>query len=336
MVQASKDKIDLATTIEKLKHPEDGVRMSALAEILAVGAAPDAVREVAECLNDPSERVKRTAVAVLGEAGPLAIPMLAKALNEEQPCTIRMLAASILARFGDAASAASDDLIECLGAEDETLRQVAALALGKIGSKAVPRLRKLLLSPESPARIAAAEALGYIGPDAAEALNDLRHITKSEAPLLLRLSCAASALNVHPDLQNELSFILEVLRDGDEAARLSVLEKFGKCRSSAESAVFAVIDCFREESHKIRASAALAAARIAPQSQHAAASLLPLLVDRDRTVRLNAVIAISVFSANALPLAIENLQRASKEEDSRIAAAAIATIKRISPKPVNA
>jgi hypothetical protein len=51
---------------------------------------------------------------------------------------------------------------------------------------------------------------------------------------------------------------------------------------------------------------------------------------------LNAVIAISVFSANALPLAIENLQRASKEEDSRIAAAAIATIKRISPKPVNA
>ena len=318
----------LGAAIEKLKHAHESVRLSALGEILGARAGAQALDQIAACLNDSNQRVRRAAITVLGETGPVAIAALTGGLNEKQPCAIRMLAASLMARWSDEASSAIDPLIACLRASEEELRSVAALALGKIGGEAVPALRKLLSNSNSPAQVGAAQALGYVGHSAAEALDDLRLITKGQYPVLLQLACASAAFKISGNSQDGLPIMLKALQSSDEPTRLNVLQSLGESGPGAQEATQMVVKCLDDKSATIRSSAALAMGRIGARSPEVITALIPLLADSDSAVRLNTVVALSALAAQASE-AFAALQQAQKDKDSRVAVAATAAVERI-------
>jgi len=57
--------LDLNATIAKLTHAEEGIRLAGLGEIVGAKAGPQALDQTTACLDDPSERVRRAAIAVL-------------------------------------------------------------------------------------------------------------------------------------------------------------------------------------------------------------------------------------------------------------------------------
>jgi HEAT repeat protein len=331
MAASNKGRFDLASAIEKLSHPHEGIRLGALGEILAAGVGAEALSEVSGCLADASERVRRATVTVLAELGAPAITALATALDARQPCAIRILASSGLARWGASSAPAISGLIACLATEDHDLLQMAALALGKIGAAAVPHLRQLLRASQSPARIAAAQALSYAGASASEALDDLRQIVRSEAPLLLRLACAAAACKVGGNSDTDLPLLVEVLHTGDESVRGDVLAKLGECGNGADGAVPAILLYLGDKSPKVRADAALALARIGRKSPDVISGLVRLPADADAIVRLNAAIALSALGRDT-PEALKALKLLKQDRDSRVAAAASAAIDRLEGK----
>jgi len=331
MVESAQSKFDLALAIEKLKHPEESVRSGALGQILAAGAGAQALPQMIECLIDASERVRRAAVVVLGETGPVAISALIGALDEKQPSAIRVLTASVLARWGGEAAPAVNPLIVCLGATEEDLRQVAGLALGKIGAPAVPGLRKLLANPDHNIRAAAADALGHAGPAAVNALEDLKHQAVAEPGPALRVACAAAIVKISQDPKAGLPALLEALEDKDENIRTRALDKIGEMRTLARGSEPALIERLRDPVATVRSGSALGLARIGANSPDAIAALTSTLHDPEAEVRASAAMALAALGPSAAP-ALSELRTMQKDQDARAAAVAGAAIERIAGK----
>ncbi|MGE5304810.1 MAG: HEAT repeat domain-containing protein, partial [Alphaproteobacteria bacterium] len=196
------------TDLAKLQDAEEHVRLAALAELLN-GEAPPApsVPAVAERLNDASGAARELAVLVLERAGPSALPALASALDEKQPASVRVLAASTLGRAGENGAPAIDPLCACLGSDDDKLRWHAAFALGKIGAAAVPALQVALRSTDPQVSCGAADALGWIGPGANTALKDLGTLASSPAPSV-RLAVHSALAKITGDASAGLPVLL--------------------------------------------------------------------------------------------------------------------------------
>jgi HEAT repeat protein len=179
-----------ATTIQgRLGDENEHVRLAALAELMMPEAEPEQVVEsVAASLDHSNEAVRQLAAVVLGqvaaqgESGKHAVPALARALDEAQPKSVRVLAASGLSRAGPDAAPAIEPLCRAMTSPDKTLRASASLALGKIGAPAVPWLRRLLRLPESATVCAAADALALVGRPAKDAVEDLRSLRAGPDP----------------------------------------------------------------------------------------------------------------------------------------------------------
>src|SRR5690606_25019878 len=87
---------------------------------------------------------------------------------------VRYQAVLATAALGPAAKDAVPDLLHVLRNDDIGLLEVTvAVALGKIGTRAVPALRAALADDNGRVRRGAAYALGLIGPNAYKAVPDL-------------------------------------------------------------------------------------------------------------------------------------------------------------------
>lgn len=181
-----------AQTIQaRLNDPAEEVRLAALGDLMKPDAEPGQfVDGVAASLDHANEKVRQLAVVVLGqvaaqgEPGRHAVPGLVRALDEAQPKSVRMLAASGLARAGPDAAPAIEPLCRMLNSQDKSLRSSASMALGKIGASAVPWLRRTLRVADPAVIAAAIDALGLIGRPAKDAVEDLRSLRTSPDPKL--------------------------------------------------------------------------------------------------------------------------------------------------------
>lgn len=182
-------------SINDLSAPTPERRARALAHLASVGpAAAPAVGRIVASLNDPHPVVRQTAASALTEVGPearaavpalilaladvdavlrrrvcvalgeigeganAAVPALIKALQTDDSLTVKRHAAAALGELG--AAAAVGPLVETLGSEDIRLRAVVAVALARLGRRAVPRLIETLRHPSPTARAAAVRVLG--------------------------------------------------------------------------------------------------------------------------------------------------------------------------------
>ena len=123
---------------ELLESPAESDRLIGLAQLMSPEAEVGPhLASVMSCLRHESEPVRHLAVAVLGRVRPPAVMGLLEALGKTQTVPVRMAAAAVVAGIGADASQAVPELCRCLTSEDESLRSVASVALGKVGAGSV-------------------------------------------------------------------------------------------------------------------------------------------------------------------------------------------------------
>jgi len=211
-----------------LEEPDAETRVSAV-RILA--AMPGTTERICETVSDPDERVRSTAVFLLGRlTAPEAVPVLCRALRDKA-LGVKLEAVRAVAEQRKTLVAA---LAEGMSAPEENLRAAVAKALGTLGdvsaipalsetladkswkvrhetilaldalgtSEAVPALCRALEDPEVSLRQRAAQALGHVeltsGAVGAllEAVADSRLMIRNCAVAALRKATFPSAVPV--------------------------------------------------------------------------------------------------------------------------------------------
>ena len=160
----------------------------------------------------------------LGEFGPdgtAAVPLLRDGLRG-QSTDVRAAVITSLGKIGAADPKAIQGLMEGLGDQDPRIRGLSALALKSIGPKsavAVTRLSGALDDPVESVRVSAAEALGEIGPAAGPAAHALARkiVDKKEGRFVFRESMLALG-KIGPNAKDALPELREVAgRTGPES-----------------------------------------------------------------------------------------------------------------------
>lgn len=312
---------------ERLRDPDASNRMAALGDALKPGGPAATAPEVAPLLNDVDPNIRQVAVVLLGQIGASAVPALASALDQKQPLPVRIFAASGLVRIGPAASSAVDALGKCLGDPDPGLKLNSALALSRIGPPALPVLRRALsVEVSAPA---AARGLGWMGRIAAPATDDLKR-TAVSGPVSARLAASAALVNVTGDPASGLPALIAVMsaKNTEPAARAEAAERTGELQEQGRGAIAALRSCLDDAAALVRASAALALARVKSVEPETCAALTRLLKDADPQVRANAALALERFGPagqQALP-ALKELAAGADPSVRLIAAGAIRSI----------
>lgn len=288
---------------QRLRDPKPETRLAALAEVLKPGGPTATAQDVAPLLDDPEINVRQVAATVLGQIGAPAVAALARALDEKQPAIVRLFAASGLLRMGPPAAPAAEALGKCLSDADEGLKINAALALSRIGSPALPVLRRALTGEKSAA--AAARGLGWMDRAAVPAVDDLKR-TASSGPAGARVSATAALIRVTGDPEVGLPFLTTLIAAKDKPVplRLEAIERVGELQEKGKGAAAVLRGALDDADGSLRAGAALALARIGSTEPETGAALTRRLSDPDPNVQLFAAVALERFgpvAKSALP-----------------------------------
>lgn len=272
--------------LEILKGPQAVLRQRATNAIFHLRNIPErAIPALVAAVEDPDERVRPGAVAVLGKMGPQAapaVPGLVKAVDNKS-----VQASHALGRIGPSARDALPALRRALadpktsttfllfsssdvGASESreiTLAETAAEALGGLGAEAapaVPDLVRAMKDPRLAVRVKAVRALGQIGVEARDAV----------APLI--------DLFANPRLDRAV-----------HNSALGALSKIG------EPAGPPLVEALDHRQASTRRSAALALAIVRPIPSTAVGSLALRLEDEEGGVRMAAALALGELGAAA-------------------------------------
>ncbi len=313
---------------DRLSSVQSEVREAALSELLESCADPSPHLEaLAACVRDPSEPLRIPALVLLGRIGAPAADFIARALDPQQPAPVRTVGAALIAGMGPTASGAVRELCRCLTADDESLRNAASIALGKIGEPAVPSLR-IMLQFANPAAVAAAVgSLAMIGPPAASAVPEIEALA-ARSSFDIQLSCASALCRITGSPERGLSLLANALGNADSLIRKTAAENIALLGTVGHSAIPSVLHCTADPDASVRTAAVLALGRMrAPHSQ-----VLPemqlRLGDPDAEVRYAVAVVMASYGADArsaLP-ALRSCLQDPVEKVAQCAAGAIARI----------
>ncbi len=255
------------------------------------------------------------------------LPALIQALKSKD-ARLRGAAAEDLGQIGPLAKAALPALVLVLQDSDDFVRLLAAEALLRIEPKqqeALTTLVKALKHPDSAVRASAAEALGFIGHWARPATADLSATMLTDKDALTRGSAATALSSIKPEAASAIPALVKALKDPDEGVRFwaaGALPQFGRqtrialpalaeavksseapVRYSAylglrwfgDAGVAALCDALRNKSAPDREEYAYMLSKIGTRTKASFPTLLPFLWDRDREVRFNSAMALSLL-----------------------------------------
>jgi HEAT repeat protein len=251
----------------------------------------DAVACLVSCLTNKHSAVRSNAACALGMIGPDAAGAVTPlvACLKDPDWLVRQCAAEALGDIGSDPRQTIPALAGSLKDENFNVRRIAAEALGAIRPTtpaAVEALSRALLDKEGDVQHEAAQAIGRLGPDATSAVPSLVKMLKSREmyveghPGVFRpvAKTAARALGaIGPKAKNALPMILNVVRDTEGT--------FDVLGSS-------------NDNHEVRAEAAVAAARIEPQSDELIRTLGRAL-DEDDWIRDRVAVALALIGPKA-------------------------------------
>jgi HEAT repeat protein len=256
-----------------------------------------------------SKRAERLGAAkglgYYGNAAKDAVPLLGRALREEDDPVVVQELALALARIGPAA------LPELLGAMKDgvpAVRRSAVLALTKFGpeaKEAVPVLVFALKDSDGSTRALAAQALGEIGgepervvPALCLAFRDPDANVRKQAGLAL-VSLGATAV----------AGLKETLKDGDPILRRDAATVLGALGPDAKEAVPDLVGLLKDREAEVRAAGAGAVGAIGKGAAEALPLLLDLLQDqRDFATQRQAFVALRRIGSADVPGLLQKLR----------------------------
>lgn len=207
-----------------LDDPDSSVRTRAAAALLKTGPQPEArdmLRSMA-ALGDVEERVD--ALTALGEWGDSEAFLLIAAELEDAhaPAPVRRAAASALARCGADVSRAVPPLVGALAAEDRTVREAAAGALGRIGQPALEATVAALFQPGT--EHGAIHALEFL--PATRAANAVRRYGRERVADAVRYHTLWVEVHSH-GADDRIDLLADSLRDKARYHGIHALRAFG-------------------------------------------------------------------------------------------------------------
>lgn len=239
-------------------------------------------------LVDPDPRIRADAAWAMGPFRWLAVPYLARALQDDE-AEVRRSAALTLAEMGPEAAEAVPVLLASLDDPSPEVREEIVATLGAIGEMAVAAAGPLtrLLSEESVALVAA-EALGKLG---AAGLDGLLTSLGSSQPTVRAAGAAglgaleAAALPAIPRLL--------ALLDADPAfVRSEVVRSLGRIAPEHDAVGRGLLARLGDESSEVRRRTAAVLADADPSIPGLIEGLRSLSDDEDQAVRTAATEAL--------------------------------------------
>ncbi len=266
----------------------------ALSAAVALGRmGEDTVGPLERCLADKRPGVRGHAAFALGKIGPeasAAIPALVRRLKDRDG-PVRREAVWALGQIGPNATPAIPVLVDSLKDDKDFVRVAAAKALGSIRPTtqvAVEGLIHALRDKEGDVQHEAADALGKLDADAVPAIPALIETLKSRKayryghPVTLRpvAGTAARALgNLGPRAKTSMPTLLDLVRDTNGS-----FNRYGPKDQI--------------DNYMARSEAAIAAARINPQSDELVRVLIRSLME-DKWIKGDAAVALALIGFKA-------------------------------------
>ena len=288
--------------------------------------AKEAIPALISCMKNGA-RV-RTASEALGKIGPVAIPPLTKALEDENR-NVRRGAAQGLGHIGEPASKAAGALAEALRKDDERFfRQTVLWTLGRVkpsGKAPVAGLLEVIRGKNPVFRKQATDILGQLGKEAVPLL--LEALGDKDAAV--RASVVAALKNIGPEPKTVIEPLTAIIKNGDSPGRTDALAVLEHLQQGAKPAMATLAASLRDGNKDVRASAAKALGKVGPDA-------LPLLgealEDRNGDAREGALQALGVMGA-AGKEALPALLKALKDRAVRVRRAAVDALEKVGGAP---
>lgn len=241
--------------------------------------------------------------------------------------TVREVACLALARSGTAARKSVDPLVRCLADLFAQVRSAASEALSQIGAAAVPALVKVLRDEDRDVREGAMQALSAMGSEAESAFPDLMTIAAADLDAD-GMSAGHAAASIGASAVPRL---LEMLRTGAVGERRAAVFALGSPRfgAAARPAAPAIAKALLDDFDRIvRRLAAEALCEIGPEAPEVVPALARAALSRlDRTATA-ALGQLGPAAAAAVPALRELI---AARPGGEIEATARWALRRISP-----
>lgn len=266
-----------SATPQLIKFLEDKQFSFRPAAAFALGklAAKDAVAALKNASNDKDNHLLRLAsVWALIQIDPtneeyrkIALPELVSALQNDNP-EIRREAALALGRMGSRADSAVPALTLLLKDKNPRVRMESLVALAEIGpgsKEAISEIESILAGHDLTMRPTACYALGRIGADCKHAIPHLKHLLASRDPLQKTVA-AWAIVQIAPEPET-IKVAIPLLADAlhgarNPSVRLEAAETLGKIGSGSAIATDALKFALKDQDSAVRKAAEVALAQL--------------------------------------------------------------------------
>ena len=287
---ASKRQFKYLDILKPMLHDADPKNQVLAAD--AVGhMGPDAeelVPDLVQLLTVSNETVRSHAGKALADLGVVAVPSLILALKQPEPA-VRVAAADTLGNIGPAAKEAIPDLATMLGDEDHEVSRHAASALGHIGPAAVPELIEVARWRSRYTTDMASTAFASLKADDATVRGLVQLMGNVKEDPAVR-AFAAKALGYMPEKAQQVQpEIIRAMGDENNDVRTAARWALGQI---GPKAIPALREALKHSNPRIRSGAAFALGSMGPAAEEAVPDLVRVMKDDDRTVRIDAILAI--------------------------------------------
>lgn len=337
----------LPDLLDALQTKNEDLRLNAAITLSKIGLG--AIKPVSKLLNSEDDDTRFYAIWTIGWIGPDAketAPTIIKLMNDKNE-GIRRKAAFALGRLAGDPDRTIEVLVNAFKDESGEVRQAAGEALARFGTAAVPSLIDLLKSEKNEARMQAATSLGEIGSDAKDAVPALKNLYLSKespapyhyAPILAKLGKAglpaleAGFRDARPDLRQSASqaiqqmgaegvpVLVDALGDKNVDVRRQAAQTLLPMRVGDKSVVIALAFALADEDDQVKQFSISALQQLGIQAKLAAPKVKDAMTDMNPNVRMQAYQFLSQIGEDPRPTLTKALE--SKNDKIRINTASL-------------
>jgi HEAT repeat protein len=282
-------------------------------------------------LNDDDPNVREGVLAALHDRSVPAdmVPGLVASLRSHFP-EVRHYAIVTLASLNQPNSAAAGAFCMLLGDRSLENRKVAAAALVRQGSIAVPALREALRSHDSQVRVEAIRTISAIGINSRDAVPDLVARLDDWSPDV-RAQAAIALGDMGPDAQVALTSLAAQFADPNQLVRRQSLDAALKI-GPRPFMVGPLLAAIESDDPQVVELAAAAISRLGPLDESAIPALRHATNGRRADARLFAIKNLASLGAKARE-AVPEIRAALSDTDARIRAQALNALSQLGSGP---